>query len=191
MDYVAQLGVGGIFAILVIREVISFLQAREDKKNGTARGVPDCAGPVIAQLAKISETMRLIGEQMKATGEHCSDLHKWHNVKDRDGMPIWYYRRSMEEAIDRLHTGISKQTDVLVLLSQRQERQADVLERIAITQERLWDKMQIIAADVLANSAAATMAANAAVATARAAAETAADTAKKVGATQSGPDPRG
>jgi transposase-like protein len=36
MNYIGQIGVGGIFAILVIREVLGFLKTRNGKKNGVA-----------------------------------------------------------------------------------------------------------------------------------------------------------
>lgn len=81
---IMELGVGGIFAILVIREVLGFLRSR---KNG---GYPD---------RKIAEIHNWI-----------EDLWNWHNVTDNDGVKIWYVRRSLEDAIRKLSDNIDVQT---------------------------------------------------------------------------------
>lgn len=41
------------------------------------------------------------------------DLYDWHNMKDDEGVMIWYVRKSLEEAIIKLATNIEKQTDIL------------------------------------------------------------------------------
>ncbi|PIR17593.1 MAG: hypothetical protein COV46_03540 [Deltaproteobacteria bacterium CG11_big_fil_rev_8_21_14_0_20_49_13] len=84
MNTVTELGVGGIFAVLVIREVLNFLRIR---KNG---GYPD---------RKFSEMYNWV-----------EDLWNWHNVTDNDGVKIWYVRRSLEDAIRKLSDNIDVQT---------------------------------------------------------------------------------
>lgn len=81
---ITQIGVGGIFAILVIREVLGFLRSR---KNGY---YPN-----------------------RRFNEMCNwveDLWNWHNVTDNDGVKIWYVRRSLEDAIRKLSDNIDVQT---------------------------------------------------------------------------------
>ncbi len=41
-----------------------------------------------------------------------NDLHKWHDKTDTDGVPIWYVRSSMEEAIKALGSNVNRQTEV-------------------------------------------------------------------------------
>ncbi len=38
------------------------------------------------------------------------DLHEWHDVRDVDGTPIWYVKRSLEVSIEKLATNIDIQT---------------------------------------------------------------------------------
>ena len=76
MDTLTQIGVGGIFAILILREVFAFLHRRE-AKNGTKEWV-----------GKIDK------------------MFDWQNVFDDEGVPIWYVRKSLEEAIRKLSSSI-------------------------------------------------------------------------------------
>ena len=41
------------------------------------------------------------------------DLWKWHNVSDNEGVKIWYVRKSLEEAIEKLASNIEMQTEIL------------------------------------------------------------------------------
>jgi len=145
LEFIGQVGVGGIFLLLVLQMVFKFVKEHREKKNGA-----DETGDAILlrRLDAMSEVMKETCNTAKATSRHTSDLLKMHEVKDADGVPIWYYRRSMEDAIDRLGITIDKQTTVMNEMSRRQERSTDVLERIVKTQEQLWDKMQQLSTDL-------------------------------------------
>jgi len=41
-----------------------------------------------------------------------ADLHEWHAVKDAEGVPVWYVRRSLEDAIKELSDNIGRQTEI-------------------------------------------------------------------------------
>ena len=43
-------------------------------------------------------------------------LYDLHNKTDQDGVPVWYVRRSLEEAIRDLSTNISKQNELFTAL---------------------------------------------------------------------------
>ena len=90
MDHLAEVGVGAIVALLIIKEVLGFLKTR---RSGDGR-CPEC--------------FRLV-----------QDLHKMHSVKDQDGVPVWYVRRSMETAIDKLAENIQTQTLILQKLTDK------------------------------------------------------------------------
>lgn len=86
-DVFLQLGVGGLLVILVLKEVFAFLKNVKEKRNGGYS--PACA--------KCFEMVR--------------DLYDMHNQKDSDGVYIWYVRRSLEDAVNKLAENIAKQTD--------------------------------------------------------------------------------
>jgi hypothetical protein len=96
VEQLTQVGVGGIFAILVIREVFNFLQKRKTP-NGD-NGV---------QFHRELDTK--VNEIKSLTRE----LHKWHSVTDMEGVPVWYVRKSLEKSIGELATNIKEQTDII------------------------------------------------------------------------------
>lgn len=49
---------------------------------------------------------------LNTLGRQTADLHEWHAVKDSEGVPVWYVRRSLEEAIKDLSDNIGRQTDI-------------------------------------------------------------------------------
>ena len=67
---------------------------------------------------------------MFSTHSKIKELHEWHNIKDTEGVFIWYERtKKMEAAIERM-------TDILDRMDRRDERsmliqnhQIEVLER--------------------------------------------------------------
>lgn len=84
-----EVGVGGIFALLVLREVFNFVNKRKNHGN----------------TQKIELAYRQI-----------SDLWQWHNMSDAEGVKIWYVRRSLEDAVVGLQESISEQTKVMQAL---------------------------------------------------------------------------
>lgn len=97
-----QLGVGGLFAILVIREVFSFLKERARCQSN---------------------------KQMEIMAQQIAELHVWHSVTDEDGVKIWYVRRSLENAIEKLTLTLDAQTHLLrELTTNMQETRRDVEE---------------------------------------------------------------
>lgn len=100
-----QIGIGGIIALLVLREVFGFLRGR----NGSGKITSD-------DLRRIRKAL-----------EQIHDLWEWHNVSDADGVKLWYVRRSLEESMDQLSKNISKQTEVLSeMLRSINENRSDI-----------------------------------------------------------------
>ena len=85
MEAFSQLGIGGIFAILVIREVMTFLKTRNE--NGAA--VND--GGQVFRMVK--------------------DMHEWHKP-DQNGEQSWKGHR-LAEAIERNTTVMEKLVPIL------------------------------------------------------------------------------
>ena len=104
MDVFTQLGVGGIFVILVLREVFGFLEKKRSNGNGTSPSAAD-----VLAAANLKKTIYEISRQM-------DDLYEWHRVADEDGVKVWYVRRSLETAMRDLADNIKAQTLVLTEL---------------------------------------------------------------------------
>ena len=98
-----QLGVGAIFVLLVLDRVFGFLKTR---RNGSS---------AIAE------------KRMDTLCHQVDQLYDWHNVKDSDGIPLWYVRRSLEDSLKSLAKNIDTQTQVLreMLQESRAARQAE------------------------------------------------------------------
>ena len=97
-----QLGVGGLFALFILREVFSFLKEKTR-----------CQG---------NKTIDNMAKQI-------NDLHEWHNVIDVDGVKVWYVRRSLEGAIEKLTNTLDTQTLLLrELVTSLQETRRDIEE---------------------------------------------------------------
>lgn len=95
MEHLTEIGIGGIFAILVLREVFNFLQKK--KTNGY----------------NDVQFHRELGTKVNEIKSLTKELHKWHSVTDMEGVPVWYVRKSLEKSIGELATNIKEQTDII------------------------------------------------------------------------------
>jgi len=102
MDDIQSLGVGGIFLILIMRQVLDFLSKQQKGKR--------CEG-----FAKDDREM-------------LRELHDWHDQRGDDGVPVWYVRKSLEACIHELSDTIGKmresqdaQNRALILLAAKIE----------------------------------------------------------------------
>jgi hypothetical protein len=108
-----QLGAGGLFALLIIREVFGFLKERVRCNSNVT----------IEQMAK-----------------EVHEMHEWHAVTDEDGVKVWYIRRSLEHTLDKLSHTLDAQTQllkemVLILKDTRNEMDAVIRETREIHRE--------------------------------------------------------
>ena len=102
-----QLGVGGIFVILVLRLVLDFLKSREvadAKKSGCAFD---------------ADFQRRIKE-----------LYDWHALTDSDGVKVWYVRKSLDDAVLKLSESVESQTEILRELMRLQNETNTELVRL-------------------------------------------------------------
>ncbi len=108
-----QLGAGGLFALLVLREVFGFLKDRVRCTHNAA----------LEQMAK-----------------ELHEMHEWHAVTDEDVVKVWYIRRSLENTLDKLSHTLDAQTQllkemVLILKDTRNEMDAVIRETREIHRE--------------------------------------------------------
>jgi len=74
-----QLGIGTVFALLVIREFFLYMRTKREPSN-----------------IKLNEIIEI-----------CHWLKDAHDVKDSDGVFSWYVRRSLQDQVERLADSIS------------------------------------------------------------------------------------
>ena len=84
---ITEISLGGAVALLILREVFGFLLKRKNDISLIAKETNDA---VIVQKV--------------------TDLWNWHNVRDASGVPVWYFRSSLEDATDKLAESIDNQT---------------------------------------------------------------------------------
>jgi hypothetical protein len=112
-----EIGVGGTFAILLIRFVLDWAKPLIDRKMG-AKDV-DCAGCRDVMLREIGVNRVLI-----------QDLHAWHNVRNSDGGFVWYRSPNLEKAITQLSESIDRQTDLVRILTEIVRENQKTMERV-------------------------------------------------------------
>lgn len=79
-----ELGVGLMAAIMVIREVLNFLDKKKfysDNGNGSLNG----------HGAVMNEHVNDVRFAVSKVKEKVDDLHNWHDKRDADGVPLWYH----------------------------------------------------------------------------------------------------
>ena len=78
----------------------------KNKRSSSPNGVAQCVKSIFPLLNGINIRLKDIDHKVR-------DLHIWHDRQDKDGVPVWYVRSSLEGAINSLAENISRQTDIL------------------------------------------------------------------------------
>lgn len=100
MPGVTEIGVGGLIALLVLKEVTNIIKMiitmfkREKSADNDA---------VIAGNANDIQLMM----------HQVSQMHEWHNREDSDGVKIWHRRRDLDDLIVKMCDHIRVQTELL------------------------------------------------------------------------------
>lgn len=98
-----QLGVGGIFALMILKTVFDFVGK---KRNGV---------------------------DLRRVEREVHDLHNWHDVNDPDtGAKIWYSSRSMSKMLDKLGDHLDEQTKCLQRLCRDSEEIKEKIDRLGL-----------------------------------------------------------
>jgi len=123
-DTILQLGVGGIFAMMLIKEVLGFLKPMLERKFGNDEAT-DGKRP---EPACDTECLRRVEAQV-------NDLHEWHSVRDQRGVFVWYAHYGNDELrllLKTLTDHVVMQTDalkeVLRLSQEHKDQLADLVK---------------------------------------------------------------
>ena len=107
MDDLGGLGglsAAGIFILIILREVFSFLKSKESGAPAASDPDPDC-------VKEIDEQLKLIREAQVRTAANCEKMAEVMAAKDLDGLPLVYTPRSLGKSIEALSTSINKLAD--------------------------------------------------------------------------------
>ena len=106
-----ELGVAAIIVIMILREVMPFLTKSNRDGNGGSVLLADHIEDMRTDIKSLSS---LWTKDMKQTiiriDDMTENLHTMHNVKDGDGVPVWYVKKSHEKALGNLDKGINALT---------------------------------------------------------------------------------
>lgn len=137
MDQVwTQIGIGGILALLVIREFSTLLRHFIDRKMLSNDKENKEAQPMLQSICaecrrRIEETHMMVNEigqrkqRIEEIHTQVRELHEMHNHKDGDGVFVWYVKRSLEDSIDKLAEATSRQTLLLEKFFDQYARDAE------------------------------------------------------------------
>jgi len=98
---------GVVVAALLIYKIVDFMLGKYGGGNGSKGGCskdPD-------KLAKAVDA--ILAVDLKKIEQQSQVMFDLHNIKDREGVPIWYVRSSLEEAIKKLVVSIDNQTNLV------------------------------------------------------------------------------
>ena len=97
-ELLKEFGLSGAVLILIIKGVFDYLKTRKKTDE-----------PDLKEVLEKIESVLLV----------CEETFKMHNVKDSDGVPVWYVRRSMEtllkelvQAVNDLSKNVEIQTEI-------------------------------------------------------------------------------
>lgn len=62
---------------------------------------------------RIVSVFKSRGIDLQKMTKHIEELHTWHNRTDEEGVPVWYVRKSLEQAIINLAENSQHQTQLL------------------------------------------------------------------------------
>ena len=99
---IAGFGSGAMVSLLMLKEVSSFLKDRKNGKNHQSH-------------------QHDLTDKLDDLSRQIENLYDWHNVRDQDGVPVWYFKRSLEDTLDKLSDSITKQTLAMERIALRME----------------------------------------------------------------------
>jgi formiminotetrahydrofolate cyclodeaminase len=126
---VLQLGVGGIFAVLVIKMVLDFLRKKDSK-------------------SKEQKFFEKIEKSIKNTDRYVEKMYELHNKFDIDGKPIWYFPQSVVETNSRVLEVCQKMLIAINTACDRIEDMGNKIKEIETNNEEIKKDVELIKKDI-------------------------------------------
>lgn len=131
MENMGELGAGAVFALLLIEKVFGFLKSWEAKR--ITQRTHDSSRPRRHTPEEVKELLPI----MRTVNENVEWMRTMMEVKDADGAPIWYNRRSSEDAT---REAIKELTHATRENGQMQQQQTILLQSMVDSMARERDR---------------------------------------------------
>ena len=106
-------GIVIVAVVLILREVRAIIDSKKNGRPDTKKATSTIDKALIEAMKDIVAQIKSLAELLNKIGIKIHDLHDWHNKEDDEGVKVWYVRKSLETAIEKLSDNIEKLTRVV------------------------------------------------------------------------------
>ena len=135
MPEITELGIGAIFSLMILKEVFGYLKSRKD--DSPVLKLPETVQNSLAALVIQMDQMHEMKDDIKKSISQTDELYKMHNVKDLNGVPVWYVNQSLGIAIERLAENVQNQSIVLERIAERLLKNDNDHSRIEVKMDKV------------------------------------------------------
>jgi len=144
MEFGPELLLNGVLALLIIKEVLQFVNTVIKSRSASAE-----TEKVIDAIKNMNEKNQ---NQLTSICSHCTvnsekidDMYQWHNARDEDGVFLWYVRQSLSRSLNELSKALLAQNDALRQLLQDNKdllREENILKQVVQDNQKLIQNNQ-------------------------------------------------
>lgn len=109
-DNLLQLGVGGIFAVLIIKEVLNFISKRNNEP--ISNEISNLIGAITRTQEAQTEHLKTVVKVLYDVLDIVKKTYDMHDQKDSDGIYRWYVKKSLEKAVSKLESSVTRQSEI-------------------------------------------------------------------------------
>jgi len=112
MEHLTELGVGGIFVLLLVQVLMPHIVKMA--KGGTATTQPAEAPPTppsCSAAEEIENQLKMVQASMARMSTNMEKVSEVLSARDAEGLPLCYTPRSLGKSIEHLSVSISKLSD--------------------------------------------------------------------------------
>lgn len=110
-------------------------------KIGANRIIPAKSNGVSSKIDILLSKVNDISEAIEKISKESEELLKMHSVKDEDGVPLWYMRRSMGSTLKELNVAIGNLNNVILKMNDNQDRLYTKIHESHIELRKSLDKV--------------------------------------------------
>lgn len=112
-------------ALIIVERVVHYIKELRGGKPEVE--LPEATVHRIVKLEESQASTYQLVREVKAVAEKTQilaekayplqvDLHRWHDKEDGEGVKVWYVRKSLEDAINKLAECIAQQTQLFKMM---------------------------------------------------------------------------
>ena len=149
MEFAPDLLLNGVLALLIIKEVLQFVNTLVRSRN-TSSETEKITGIIKSVDQQSQKVLSEINKRSAVIAEKMDDMYKWHNEKDEDGVFLWYVRKSLARSVDELSKALLSQNEALRQLLQDNKdllREENLLKQVVQDNQKLIQNNQRVVQD--------------------------------------------